>query len=347
MMDRVRGHTQRRARWEAIATDLDGLRVGILRAGAGHQARQAEGAGAVDAQGLIDDVLQVGEVLDGLVAGHAGGDAGVELLLQLGQHAGGAEDPVQQGAGGVGGGVGAGDQLREGLGGQLAAAEGLAVGVLALHEAGEEVDAVGVGVVEALAHARDGDAGEVLDRLDALAEEGVGQVFGVGLQLRQTAERAGDFAAPVEHLDRRRERGGGVGRLADLGDVAAVLEHAEGGAEGQVTDDVEGEVVEPVEGVDGGIAGLGVLLRLGELGPFAHEHVEVAVDVLLELADGFGAEGVRDDLALARVFGAVACVEEAALDADEGVVIFTVECKTVVGERMGDAYAFRKPFPWP
>jgi hypothetical protein len=48
------------------------------------------------------------------------------------------------------------------------------------------------------------------------------------------------------------------------------------------------------------------------------------VDVLLELADGFRGEGVRDDLPFAGVFGAVARVEETALDADEGVVVFTL-----------------------
>jgi hypothetical protein len=78
-----------------------------------------------------------------------------------------------------------------------------------------------------------------------------------------------------------------------------------------------------VEGVDAGVAGLGVLLRLAEVVPLAHEHVEVAVDVLLELADGLHAEGVRDDLPFTGVFGAVARVEEPALDADEGVVVFT------------------------
>lgn len=54
------------------------------------------------------------------------------------------------------------------------------------------------------------------------------------------------------------------------------------------------------------------------------EQFEVAVDVLFELADGFGGEGVRDGFALAGVFGAVAGIEQAALDGDEGVVVFTV-----------------------
>ena len=141
--------------------------------------------------------------------------------------------------------------------------------------------------------------------------------------MRETAQCAADFAAAVEDLDGRREGHGAVGGFADLGDVAAVFEHAEGGAEGEVADDVEGEVIEPVEGVDGGVAGGGVLLGFGQVGPFGDEHVEVGVDVLLELADGFRGEGVRDDLPFAGVFGAVAGVEETALDADECVVVFT------------------------
>ena len=148
-------------------------------------------------------------------------------------------------------------------------------------------------------------------------------MFRVGFQLRETAQRAADFAAAVEDFDRGRERHGAVRGFADLGDVAAVFEHAEGGAEGEVADDVEGEVVEPVEGVDGGVARGGVFLGFGQVGPFRHEHVEVGVDVLLELADGLRGEGVRDDLPFAGVFGAVARVEETALDADEGVVVFT------------------------
>jgi hypothetical protein len=77
-----------------------------------------------------------------------------------------------------------------------------------------------------------------------------------------------------------------------------------------------------VQRIDGREAGLWVFLQFGQLGPFRHEHIEVGVDVLLELADGFGAEGVGDDFAFAGMFGAVARVEEAALDGHEGVVVF-------------------------
>jgi hypothetical protein len=101
-----------------------------------------------------------------------------------------------------------------------------------------------------------------------------------------------------------------------------MLEHAEGGPKCQIPNDIKGQIIEPVQGVDAGVAGLGVLLGFADVIPARDEQVEVSVDVLLELADGFRAEGVADDLALAGVFGAIAGVEEAALDADEGVVVF-------------------------
>lgn len=69
----------------------------------------------------------------------------------------------------------------------------------------------------------------------------------------------------------------------------------------------------PVEGARGGAAG-------DEVVPLLDEELEVAVDVRLELGDGLEREGVRDDLALARVLVAVTRVEEASPDGDEGVV---------------------------
>ena len=48
------------------------------------------------------------------------------------------------------------------------------------------------------------------------------------------------------------------------------------------------------------------------------------MDILLELADGLGREGVADDLALASVLNAVAGVEETTADRDESVVVFAV-----------------------
>lgn len=54
------------------------------------------------------------------------------------------------------------------------------------------------------------------------------------------------------------------------------------------------------------------------------------VDVLLELAHAFGAEGVGNGLALARVLGSVAGVKQATLDRDEGVVVFPVKQQSAV-----------------
>jgi hypothetical protein len=54
------------------------------------------------------------------------------------------------------------------------------------------------------------------------------------------------------------------------------------------------------------------------------QFLKVVVDILLELADRLGREGMRYGLALACVLCAVACVEEAAADGNEGVVVLSV-----------------------
>jgi len=50
------------------------------------------------------------------------------------------------------------------------------------------------------------------------------------------------------------------------------------------------------------------------------EELKVAVNVGLELKNRLDGEGVRDDLALARVLSSVSGVEETSADADEGVI---------------------------
>jgi hypothetical protein len=126
----------------------------------------------------------------------------------------------------------------------------------------------------------------------------------------------------VQHLDSRRKSRLRIRRLPHLSKVPTLLQHAERRTEGQIANDVEGEVVEPVQGVH---LVPTAFLRGRALVPLLLQEFEVVVHVLLELADGFGGEGVRDRLALAGVFGAVAGVEEAAADGDEGVVVFTEE----------------------
>ena len=63
--------------------------------------------------------------------------------------------------------------------------------------------------------------------------------------------------------------------------------------------------------------------------PLLSQRLEIHINVLLELANGFGAECVRDGLALARMFGTISCIEQAALDRDEGIVVFAVSGKNL------------------
>lgn len=70
-------------------------------------------------------------------------------------------------------------------------------------------------------------------------------------------------------------------------------------------------VVKPVQAVKTVEAAIGLL---AELVPLGGKHLEVVVDVLLELANALGAESVRDGLALAGVFGTISGVEEATLN---------------------------------
>lgn len=58
--------------------------------------------------------------------------------------------------------------------------------------------------------------------------------------------------------------------------------------------------------------------------PLLLQLLEVVVNVLLELTNGFRGEGVGNSLALAGVLSAVAGIEEAAADGNESVIVFAV-----------------------
>lgn len=64
---------------------------------------------------------------------------------------------------------------------------------------------------------------------------------------------------------------------------------------------------------------------LGALVPLLAEFLEIVVNVLFELSNGFGRESVSDGLAFTCVFTAVARVEETAADGDKGVVVFAAK----------------------
>jgi len=276
----------------------------------------------VDAEGLVDDALHVGKLLDHVKGGHvdarAGGNGLVELCLQLGQDAGRLDDPVENGARRVGGGVGAGNQLGQGLSGQFGPAELLAALVFALHEAREQIHAVHVLLaLQALADARHRDASQVLHRCHALAEEGIREVFGVGFDLGQAPDGGRDLPSTIQHLDRGGVADGRLGRHPDLGDILPLFQHAERLPKREIANHVKCQVVEPVQAVELGKLPVGIVRQRV---PLADEEVQVLVHVRLKLPDALGGEGMRNRLALPRVFGPVARVEETPLDRDKRII---------------------------
>lgn len=77
-----------------------------------------------------------------------------------------------------------------------------------------------------------------------------------------------------------------------------------------------------MEAVDFGKFAVGIL---DNSVPLLDEELEVLVHVYFELSNALRGERVRDSLALSGVFSSVSCVEEAALDGDEGVVEVTAK----------------------
>ena len=315
VVDRVGGDGEDGAGREVVAVEVDaGAVVGDL-------AGETNARGGVEAEGLVEDGLEVGQVLDHVEGGdvNVGGDGAVELLLELLDDTRSADGVEEEGTGRVGGGVGAGNELGEGLSGELLAAELLTLLILAFLETGEQIGTLVLGrVVETVLDASDGHASEVLNSVQALGEEGVGEVLGEGLEPGHDTESGRDLTAAVQNLNGGSVDGRAVGRSADLGHIGTGGKHAEGSTESQVTDDVEGKEVEPVEAVKVGAVGVGS--GLGHVVPLLDEELKVAVNVGLELKNRLDGEGVRDDLALARVLSSVSGVEETSADADEGVI---------------------------
>jgi hypothetical protein len=317
MVHSVCGDAEHSALWEMVAGNLN-TRSGRYEAG------QTLAGSAVDAESLLDTVVEVLKVLDLLEYRHVVGRQGlVELGLQFLDGVWAHEHMEEEGAGGVGSGVGAGDELGEGLGGEFVAAEFVAAFVFAFHKAGKEVHAVDLatfGGFETLVHTSDGDAGEVLYGCYTLVEERIREVFGVWLDPRNDSNGVGNLSTAVENLDSRSVSRRRIRARSHFSNVFASLKHAKGSTESKITDDIECNVVEPVQAVHAVVAAAGLL---AELVPLGGEHLEVVVHVLLELANALSAEGVRDGLALASVLGTVSCVEETALDRHESVIVFT------------------------
>ena len=97
----------------------------------------------------------------------------------------------------------------------------------------------------------------------------------------------------------------------------------EGSGTDQITNDVERQVIEPMQTVHLDPFAVSVSDRVTLAIPLLDQFCERVLDVGFELSDALRTEGVRDGFALSRVLGAVTRVEEASLDGDEGVVVFT------------------------
>jgi hypothetical protein len=84
----------------------------------------------------------------------------------------------------------------------------------------------------------------ILNSFHTLAEERIGEVFRVRLDVWEATDCAGDLAAAIEDFDGRRA-GSLTAELGHFCEVLPFLEHTERCAESKVTDYVEGQIVEP------------------------------------------------------------------------------------------------------
>lgn len=119
-------------------------------------------------------------------------------------------------------------------------------------------------VVETVFDAGYSDTSKVLDGFDALAEEGIWEVFGVWLECGKATKSSElwsmyegygadisvylprHFTSPVQNFDSWCIGWRCVWRGSDFGKIFALLQHAKWSAKGQVTYDIECKVVEPI-----------------------------------------------------------------------------------------------------
>lgn len=286
---------------------------------------------AVDTESLLDDHVEVGKVLDLLVDRDIVGRQGlVELSLQFLDALRVHQHVEEESAGGVGSRVRSSNQLSESFGCKFSATEFVAVLILAFHEASEQVDTVDLASLrgfQTLVDASNGNAGKILNSLDTLGEEWVREIFGVWLDLGNATDSVGDLASAVENFNGRSVGRRGVRRSSHFCNVFAVLEHTKGSAESQITDDVECDVVEPVQAVHPVEA---AVYLFAELVPLLNKHLQIVVHVLLELTNALRTECVRDSLALASVLSTVPGVEKTALDRHKSIVVVTTQRSAMI-----------------
>ena len=199
--------------------------------------------GWMEAEGFVDGAVEVGERLEG-----AGGGVGGEFGADFGGVGGVEGEVVEEQDEGGGGGVGAGDDDAEGVAVEPAAVrfEGV-VFARRGYEPGGDVVVVGAVVVVVVVG---------LGSVDAFAHLGVGpdeHGLPAGGHAGDAEANAGEPGRGREDAEQRHA----VAHQVD-GEVGfAGGEHVEGFAEGELTHEVEGEVVEPGCDVHGRAQALG------------------------------------------------------------------------------------------
>lgn len=78
-----------------------------------------------------------------------------------------------------------------------------------------------------------------------------------------------------------------------------------------------------MQAVDVGVCLSGACGGVGADVPLPDKLLEIVGNVLLELGDGFGAEGMGEGLAFASVFCSIAGAEEVGVDGEKGIIVVT------------------------
>ena len=359
---------------EDVTGDVDGATM------RGDLAGETHGGGTVDTHGFPDDPLEavkmlsvnsfqdtggggsgwhiLGNLLDHGVSSDLDilGDSSIQSLLQLRDNTRGTQTPVEDSTEGVGSSVRSSDELSQSLSGELLTTQLVTSVVLSFHQTSEQID---TGVVshdlrlDTLIDTRDGNTSQILNSLKTLLEKTVGNPLGIRDQSGHGTKGSRDFTTTVQDLNSLDVGRRVIGVLAHLSNIPTLLEHTKRSSESQVTNDIKSQVVEPVQSVDRSETRLGVALEVTDAVPLLDEYLSIDVDILLELADGLGAEGMRDRLALAGVFFTVPGVEQTTTDRDEGIVEVTMVLLATVYHIISMekkknewcTYALRNPFP--
>lgn len=112
-------------------------------------------------------------------------------------------------------------------------------------------------------------------------------------------------------------------RLADLRLILALGQHTEWFSKRQVSNNVESQVVEPVERIH--MIPFSLLLSaLRPSIPLLLQLFKVMMNILLKLQHTLGRKGVRYRLSLSRMFRTIPRVEQTTPDRHEGVVVLAL-----------------------